>query len=230
MTEDAKVELHRMVFAGYVRMQVLVLAPICPHWCEGIWKSVLKEGTTIHKAGFPKPVSSFSTYAAAAKLLKGTLTNIRQEIETVKTRGRGWALAGFDPTSLFTVTITFASEYMEWQLNCIGRLGKMLKSGEAKMDMATLVEGLREEEAIRHTAFVQHLQSLLEGGMKQEVVLATRYPCDQGAVLRAAGLMLLNTIPNCCGVKVTAAVGDEVSKQGQRATPGFPVWQLQNSE
>ncbi|KAI9150438.1 Leucine--tRNA ligase, cytoplasmic [Paramyrothecium foliicola] len=228
MTRDAKDKLHRMVFAGYVRMQVLVLGPICPHWCEGIWKGVLKEGDTIHTASFPKPVSSFSKHAAAAKLLNGTIAGIRQEIERVNSQVCSGVSADFDPASNFSVIISFGCEYAEWQLDCIGKVGKILKPDEAHVDTAALVKGLNKEEAFRYTVFAQHLQSLLEGGMNREVVLAAQYPCDQGVVLQAAGLMLANTVPNCCGVEVTPAVDDEVSGRGQRATPGFPVWQLQN--
>jgi leucyl-tRNA synthetase len=228
MTRDANIGLHRSAFKAYVQTQTLVLAPVCPHWCEDVRSKVLKEATTTLTTPFPEVASPYSTFAASTKLLRDTVSGVRED---ARENGKDSGSAGVDCSHPFVVTLFFATEYLTWQLECIKLMEEGLGGDEMRVDlellnMAMKAEGVDVDKARR---FAKHLQDLLERGMDRKAVLNKRYPGDQAVVLQAVAETLKQTLPGCMGVRVVEMRDGQSVAGASRPTPGFPTWVFQNS-
>lgn len=45
--------MHQELVKRYIEMQTLLLAPICSHVCEHIWRNLLKHKTSIFRSAWP---------------------------------------------------------------------------------------------------------------------------------------------------------------------------------
>merc|ERR1719329_2027334 len=47
------IPMHKETIKRVIRSQIIMLSPICTHWCENIWRNVLKEEGSVTKADWP---------------------------------------------------------------------------------------------------------------------------------------------------------------------------------
>ena len=52
----ANLSMHEDVLKRFIDFYVIMLSPICSHWCEYVWMDVLGNTTSITKALWPEPM------------------------------------------------------------------------------------------------------------------------------------------------------------------------------
>lgn len=50
----AGVGMHHSLARRFVYLQALLVAPIAPHWAEGVWRHLLHEDSSIQNARYPE--------------------------------------------------------------------------------------------------------------------------------------------------------------------------------
>lgn len=89
----------------FIEVQVLLLAPICPHWAEHIWQDVLgKQGSIMH-ARWPEVEAYDPVTLLKDHYLRKVLYSLRKGMEKAQAK-----MPGADAVLLYV-----ASEYPDWQ-------------------------------------------------------------------------------------------------------------------
>jgi leucyl-tRNA synthetase len=222
MLAEASVRMHTSALVAFGRTQVLLLAPICPHWCEEVRSKALKEGAVIHTAEFPDVKTAHSTFAASTKVFRDTVSRVRQDVESKGSRFCDSGSAVMELTKPYTLTIFYSTEYSTWQLDCMEKMGKCFDTGSGLDDLDLRLEVTSNKSMA--TEFVKHLKLLLEQGMEQKRVLSKLYPGNQGLALQAAAEILGKTLSGCVGVNVVDVASTQSLRGGPQPRPGFPTW------
>lgn len=137
----AEKEMRLDLIEFFVEVQTLLLAPICPHTCEHVWKNVLKKQTHVVIAGYPQKTKEVDVALMKANFhVAKEISNWRKMIAKVQAppkKGKA--------TSKTTVTdmkIYVAKEFTEWRAKCL----KILKAlhGENKLESAHVMEALKD--------------------------------------------------------------------------------------
>jgi leucyl-tRNA synthetase len=65
--EKLDLPLHRDIVERFIRVQILLLTPLCPHWCEHIWCTLLGGDFSVRRAAWPvaEPVDEALSRASA---------------------------------------------------------------------------------------------------------------------------------------------------------------------
>lgn len=103
----------------YIEAQVLMLAPITPHFSEYIYREILGKKGSIQTATFPtvsKPLSK--SLSDALEYLRDLSRSIREAEGNVLKKKKGTPLQ-VDPSKPSKLTIFVCSSFPQWQDNCI---------------------------------------------------------------------------------------------------------------
>ena len=65
----------------FIEVQVLLLAPIAPHWCEHMWRNVLKKEGSVTQAAWPVPEAYDDTILLKDRFLRQTMYRLRKSQE-----------------------------------------------------------------------------------------------------------------------------------------------------
>ncbi|KAJ3120198.1 cytosolic leucyl tRNA synthetase [Nowakowskiella sp. JEL0407] len=115
--------LHKDVVMRFIEVQALLLAPICPHFCEFVWRDVLKNTTSIHHALWPKMRPVDKTILEASKYLRDVVYRIRTtEDAAAKKKNKKGGAPAVDPNAQKTLRLYVALKYPEWQHKAIEAL------------------------------------------------------------------------------------------------------------
>ena len=90
----SKDDWHPECIQRFLRVQVLLLSPICPHICEHIWTAVLKEEVEFASAAWPQESAPFDTVLARQfAVLEKDLREFRLAKEQVIKERGAWGVA-----------------------------------------------------------------------------------------------------------------------------------------
>lgn len=115
--------MHRDLVFAWIRNNALLIAPFTPHFSEHIWQEVLGETSSVQNASFPVPSAEpASEVIERLEYMRGVVDTMRSA-EAAAARRKGGkgkdAAAAFDPTKPKSARIYVASDFPQWQSQCM---------------------------------------------------------------------------------------------------------------
>ncbi|KAJ4461743.1 putative Leucine--tRNA ligase [Paratrimastix pyriformis] len=128
----------------FVEVEVLLLAPICPHWCEHVWKVILGNPASIHKARWPTAGVVDQCRLMAAQYLFDTISQLRQTLQKMKTKKAAPGTPTNNALVLFAI-----DEYFPWQLAVLRMMRGLLdRSDQPDLSGVDVAAALKEDPAL----------------------------------------------------------------------------------
>ncbi|KAJ3694012.1 hypothetical protein LUZ60_009492 [Juncus effusus] len=107
----------------FMDVQTRLIAPICPHYAEHVWKNVLRKEGFVVKAGWPVSGNPDPTLRLANKYLQDTIVLMRkllQKQELGPKKGKKGQVAGPVETGKLNVGLIYVNEvYDGWKKECL---------------------------------------------------------------------------------------------------------------
>lgn len=220
-------DVHAEVVERLLESQTITLSPIAPHFCENLWRNVLKKDTLVVKQRWPKSKEIDAFLARQYALIQGSLRSFRLQLEKFKSPKKKSKELPPKPTHAI---IFVAKNYKPWQMEVL----KVLQGIELNEDNEPVEKNfmgqLREAESIKafpkqtmkqampFASFVMSKEVKARGAEALELEL----PFDEAAMLRD----LSDVIKSQLGVQELQIVSstEEVGFDSQRdaATPAKP--------
>lgn len=220
-------DVHAEVVERLLEGQTITLSPIAPHFCENLWRNVLKKDTLVVKQRWPESKEIDAFLARQYALIQGSLRSFRLQLEKFKSPKKKSKEVPPKPTHAI---IFVAKNYKPWQMEVL----KVLQGIELNEDNEPMEKNfmgqLREAESIKafpkqtmkqampFASFVMSKEVKARGAEALELEL----PFDEAAMLRD----LSDVIKSQLGVQELQIVSstEEVGFDSQRdaATPAKP--------
>ncbi|KAL3614781.1 hypothetical protein CASFOL_040442 [Castilleja foliolosa] len=121
--------MNRELLWRFMDIQTLLIAPICPHYAEYVWKELLKKEGYAVKAGFPKADLPDLTLKKANKYLQDCIVTMRKllqkQVSGAKKGGKTANVSQSNNNNKPTVGLIFVNEqYDGWKKECLNILKK----------------------------------------------------------------------------------------------------------
>ncbi|GAO16259.1 uncharacterized protein UV8b_08222 [Ustilaginoidea virens] len=240
----AGIKMHRALVLKYVETQALLMAVIAPHWSEHIWREVLKKGSTIHEARFPRVPAVDAALSAKRDYVRNTFSNVNSaEALQLKKKARGKEVS-FDPRRPKKLTVYMTDAFPAWQGKYVALLGELWDPATRTVSDRELNGRIaRMGEMKKAMPFAQALKKRLQGGEPASAVLQQKLAFDEKQTLRqmlpgltrTAGLAAVDVLVVDEGGRrgVNLADGREVAittALAENAVPGVPTFYFENVE
>src|SRR5579862_4440459 len=119
-------DVHRDLILQFIEAQVLLIAPIAPHWSDYLWREVLKKSGSVQVAAFPKPSCPEDKAIAAAQGYVKSLSDAVHQAEGAQLRKKAKGKQStFDPKKPKRLWIYVAREFPAWQQKYIDALQEL---------------------------------------------------------------------------------------------------------
>lgn len=118
-------DVHAEVVERLLESQTITLSPIAPHFCENLWRNVLKKDTLVVKQRWPKSKEIDAFLARQYALIQGSLRSFRLQLEKFKSPKKKSKELPPKPTHAI---IFVAKNYKPWQMEVL----KARKSRESQ--------------------------------------------------------------------------------------------------
>jgi len=239
----ADIGMHVELVRYWIRVSVLLVTPIAPHFTEHIWSSLLQEPKSIQLALWPEPshpvnkaiVDSGAYMRNTVKMIRDAELNIVKKINKGK-KGKDGSDAPFDPKRPKSVRIYVATTFPEWQDACVQAAKDAYVEEADKVDDVKVRELLTEKGLIKDKRAMPFIQ-LFKKRMAEFGVQAAfqrTLPFSEMTVLSEILPYLKRTL-NLVEVDVLS-VEDARSKEGpgytrmiiDSAEPGNPAFEYRN--
>jgi len=110
----------------FIDVQTRLLAPICPHYAEFLWREILKKEGFVVKAGWPTADALNLTLQSANKYLQDSIDSIRKLLEKKipgsKKANKQGALATALKGNKITCLIFVNEQFDGWKAECLSIL------------------------------------------------------------------------------------------------------------
>ena len=80
--------MNQAIMERFFEVQTKMLAPICPHWCEHVWRNLLGKEGSVLKGGWPVAGKIDLLLLRTDKYLRDTLTNLRVAVSQAAGGGK----------------------------------------------------------------------------------------------------------------------------------------------
>ncbi|KAI0920465.1 hypothetical protein AcV5_010190 [Taiwanofungus camphoratus] len=233
------VGMHGELVRWWIRVSVLLITPIAPHFAEHIWTTILKEPKSVHLARWPevtRPVDRSVIDAGA--YMRGTIKTMRDaELSLLKKMNKGkQGQAPYDPTKPRAVRIYIATSFPAWQDQCVQVVRDAYAPLADKVDDAKVRELLTQRGLIkdkRAMPFVQAFKKRM-AQFGAETAFNRTLPFSEVKVLEEILPYLKKTL-NLVDAEIMFA-DDAKAKAGEgyslliveSAEPGSPAFEYRN--
>ncbi|KAL6308866.1 leucine-tRNA ligase [Sparassis latifolia] len=156
------VGMHRDLVHWWIRIAVLLITPIAPHFAEHIWLTVLKEPKSVHLARWPEVTHPVDRSIIDSGLyMRGTIKTMRDaELSLLKKMNKGkQGQAPYDPTKPRAVRIYVATKFPEWQDQCVQIVKDSYSEEHDKVDDAKVRELLTQKGLIKDKRTMPFVQA-----------------------------------------------------------------------
>lgn len=162
----ADVGMHQDLVLYWIRMASLLVTPIAPHFAEHIWTGILQEPSSVQSASWPTPTTPVDAIIIeSGAYMRGTVKTIRDaEISLLKAMAKAKGKKGaqdqksFDPTKPKAVRVYVATQFPEWQDQCVATVKQCYKKDEDRVDDGKVKELLTESGLIRDKRAMPFIQ------------------------------------------------------------------------
>ncbi|PHH69050.1 hypothetical protein CDD82_107 [Ophiocordyceps australis] len=215
------IKMHRELVMRYIELQCVLLAVVTPHWSEYIWVEVLKKGSSIHKAQFPKVPAVDAALSAKRDYVRNTSSNINSaEAAQLKKKAKGKEVS-FDPKKPKRASIFIKDKWPSWHAKYIELLREAFDASTKRVNDKELNGKIGQMgEMQKAMPFVQALKRRLLAGEPAEVVLQQKLVFEEKETLEQMlpGLKRTTGLESC-----DVFVVDEGGKKGVRVADGQQV-------
>jgi leucyl-tRNA synthetase len=157
--------MHRDLVAQWLEWQVLILAPITPHWSEHVWMDVLKKPSSVLLARWPESTKEVdNAILAAAQYVRDTLRRVRELEMAVqkKKKGKAAPASEFNAQAPKALTIVVAAQFPAWQDASIAILKRVYEENgntfnDAAIKQALIAAGMLKDKRVM--PFVQEIKA-----------------------------------------------------------------------
>ncbi|XP_020088202.1 leucine--tRNA ligase, cytoplasmic-like [Ananas comosus] len=115
--------MNRDLLFRFMDVQTRLIAPICPHYAEHVWKNLLKKQGFVIKAGWPEAEAPDLTLRIANKYLQDSIVLMRkllQKQESGPKKGKKGAPAPPAEENKLTAGLIYVNEqYDGWKAECL---------------------------------------------------------------------------------------------------------------
>ncbi|XP_042013598.1 leucine--tRNA ligase, cytoplasmic-like [Salvia splendens] len=123
--------MNRDLLWRFMDVQTRLIAPICPHYAEYVWKELLKKDGYVVKAGWPKADAPDLTLKKANKYLQDSIVSMRKLMQKQASGSKKGKASAPAVQNKPTVCLLFVNEqYDGWKEECLNIL-------QRKYDAAT---------------------------------------------------------------------------------------------
>lgn len=216
--------MHRELVRRFVRVQALLLAPICPHSCEWLWQ-LLGEPGTIVEARWPAGGDVDAARLAAVEYIVDLEHELRKKQEAMAKR-RNKAGGASAPRELRLIV---AQAYPSWQEQALEVLRRGYQSaGGTLPGNKEILEELRAMPEMKPylskaMPFVQFVKEAVQ--QRGERAMAAQLPFDECHVLRIHAPYLAHalSVPAVTVAQLSALPEPERAAHADACAPGKPV-------
>ncbi|KAM3163729.1 Leucyl-tRNA synthetase [Lachancea thermotolerans] len=184
--------MHRDLVLRYIEFQVLVLAPIAPHFAEYIWREVLGNTKSVQITRFPRATKPVDAGALSAlEYLRNLQRSIRESEGQAlkKKKGKG---SDVDITKPAKMTLLISESFPEWQSEYIELVRKLFESQELD-DNKKIKQMVNPKDMKRAMPFISMLKQRLVAE-PVETVFNRELPFDEVATIKAT----VENVKKCC--------------------------------
>jgi leucyl-tRNA synthetase len=173
------VALHAEVVLRYVEVSTLVLAPVCPHYAERVWREHLgRPGSVLKEGRWPQLTAPVDAKASRElRFLQKTLKNLRASCAKDKTKA---------PTKGL---IFIADGYNDWKVKTLVYMQTLWKAEKGAKDPNA--GSLPEKKDLMQALTSGLLQDPSMAKLKKDVMQFAAYVADEAA--EGLGLAALDT-------------------------------------
>lgn len=160
VTQD--VGMHVDLVRWWIRVAVLLICPIAPHFSEHVWTTVLKEPKSVQLARWPETTKSIDRVIIdSGAYMRGLIKTMRDaELTLLKKMNKGkQGQAPYDPTKPRAVRIYVATSFPEWQDQCVQVVKDAYDSEADKVDDAKVRELLMQRGLIKDKRAMPFIQA-----------------------------------------------------------------------
>jgi len=231
----ANADIHREVIQRFMEVQMIVLSPIAPHFCEHMWRTALqKPGLVVHQR-WPSPETPVDEILLKKySVIQNSLRTFRLELDKMMTPKKKKKKANNAPPVKPTHGIIFvARSYKPWQQEVLRLLQKVELNDENEPMKSDFMRGIKDADALQTMSKkeTQQAMSFASAKVRQEVkvlgkeALALELPFDEGAILRDLEEAIKRQL-GLQSIEITDASQEhpkgDVNKQAS-AVPGKPL-------
>lgn len=110
----SSIAMHRDVITRFIEAQVIMLSPICPHFCEHIWAILGKDGF-VSVAAWPKTDEVNFSLLRAGDFLSKTVRTFRESLIKGTGKKKGKNAAAVEEKKPTHAHVYMSTEFPEWQ-------------------------------------------------------------------------------------------------------------------
>jgi len=115
--KNIEIEMHSILLERFIKVSMIILSPICPHFTDYIWTDVMGNDSHIFDESWPETLDVDITMLRAAKYIDDTIRNFRQII--TKERKKNKKCSRKMPDSAH---IVISNSYPEWKKKIIRKI------------------------------------------------------------------------------------------------------------
>lgn len=155
------VGMHAELVEWWIRVAVILISPVAPHFSEHVWATILKEPKSIHLARWPASRPADQSIIDAGAYMRGTIKTMRDaELTLLKKMNKGkQGQASYDPTKPRAVRIYIATTFPEWQDQCVQTVKESYAPEADKVDDAKVRELLTQRGLIKDKRAMPFVQA-----------------------------------------------------------------------
>jgi leucyl-tRNA synthetase len=238
---------NRDLVRRFMDVQTRLLAPICPHYAEFIWREILKKDGFVVKAGWPTADAPDLTPKSANKYLQDSIVLIRKLLQKQLSGSRKGNKKGAPvivPTEIkFTCLVYVNEQFDGWKAECLNILQNSFNEDSRTFAPDSEIMAALQQSSVGQSSDFKRTQKLFMPFLrykKDEAIalgaqaLNLRLPFGEIEVLREN----LDSIKRQIGSKevvdveiLSAADADSLAKAGSHASllrdnppsPGSPT-------
>jgi len=235
--------LHRDLIQRYIETEILIIAPICPHWAEIMWARLGKKGLACD-ASWPKAELKNVELEEQLKYIEKNAHNVRVMLNKNETqRKKKSKKAGKELPAPDSVNLFITMDYTQWQQDTLVALQTLYAACDDKDNfvntfrndlmktapVAGKYKNKREKSNVMQFA-MWIVRQIEERG---EVVLQLKTPFDEYELATKHKAMLTHDLGianvNIWRTSDPAAPTDTLGKQLNEAKPGNVLAYFYNS-
>lgn len=152
--------MHKDLILRYIESQVLLLAPIAPHFAEYIYREVLGKNSSVQTAKFPRASKPVDTgVLSSLEYLRDLQKKIREtEGQSLKKKkGKG---SDVDPAKPAKLTLLISESFPEWQSNYITLVRELFEQ-QSLDDNSKIKDRVDKKDMKRAMPFISLLKQRL---------------------------------------------------------------------
>lgn len=126
---SSNIGMHKELVLKYIESQVLMLAPIAPHFAEYIYREVLGNEGSIQTASFPRANKKVSkSISDSLEYIRDLSRSIREAEALVLKKKKGGKPADVDSTKPIKLTLYISTTFPKWQEQYIELVRQLFES------------------------------------------------------------------------------------------------------